>query len=146
MHSTTFFLTNLSRKRRRNKAKQGIDSHTIHLLLEFIILIPVYVTCNNGILLFPSFNSGWKALFLWPLCMSTSDEQISPPSLVLKMKVCQGVHEWLLKVETVKRMFTPKECKCEEICLQTRLGGEICSSDVIMHKGHFGIYLLFSLT
>ena len=33
-------------------------------------------------------------------------------------------------------VFTPKECKCKEFCLQTRLGGEICSSDVIMHKGH----------
>ena len=32
-------------------------------------------------------------------------------------------------------VFTPKECKCKEFCLQTRLGGEICSSDVIMHKG-----------
>ena len=34
-------------------------------------------------------------------------------------------------------VFTPKECKCEEFCLQTRLGGEFCSSDVIIHKGHY---------
>ena len=34
-------------------------------------------------------------------------------------------------------VFTPKECKSEEFCLQTRLGGEFCSSDVIIHKGHY---------
>ena len=28
-----------------------------------------------------------------------------------------------------------KECICREFSLQTRLGGEICSSEVIMHKG-----------
>ena len=34
-------------------------------------------------------------------------------------------------------VLTPKECKCEEFCLQTRLGGEFCSPDVIIHKGHY---------
>ena len=34
-------------------------------------------------------------------------------------------------------VFTPKECKSEEFCLQTRLSGEFCSSDVIIHKGHY---------
>ena len=29
-------------------------------------------------------------------------------------------------------VFTPKECKCKEFCLQTRLGGEICSSEVFI--------------
>ena len=28
-----------------------------------------------------------------------------------------------------------KECKCKEFCSQTRLGGEICSSDVNTRKG-----------
>ena len=63
--------------------------------------------------------------------MFTSDEQISPPSLVLKLKSCQVVHKWVPKPEKFKRVFTPKECKCAEFCLQTRLG-EICSTDVIM--------------
>ena len=35
-----------------------------------------------------------------------------------------------------ERIPTHKECKCREYSSQTRLGGEICSSDVIMHKGH----------
>ena len=30
-----------------------------------------------------------------------------------------------------------KECKSEEFCLQTRLGIEICSFEVILHKGHW---------
>ena len=63
--------------------------------------------------------------------MFTSGEQISPPSLVLKLKSCQVVHKWVPKPEKLKRVFTPKECKCAEFCLQTRLG-EICSTDVIM--------------
>ena len=36
----------------------------------------------------------------------------------------------------LKRIPMLKECKREEFCLQTRLGGEICSSDVITHKDH----------
>ena len=73
----------------------------------------------------------------WPLRMFTSDKQISPPSLVLKLKSCQVLHKWIPKAEKLNRIFTPKECKCEEFCLKTRLDGEICSSDVIMHKGYF---------
>ena len=42
-----------------------------------------------------------------------------------------GAYFWNFKV------FIPKECKCEEFCLQTRLGGEFCSPDVIIHKGHY---------
>ena len=30
-----------------------------------------------------------------------------------------------------------KRVQMQRISLQTRLGGEICSSDVIMHKGHY---------
>ena len=47
--------------------------------------------------------------------------------------------KYIPKAEQLKRIFTPKECKCEEFCLQTRLTGEICAYDVIMHKaeGHW---------
>ena len=76
----------------------------------------------------------------WPSCMFTSDEQISPPSLVLKSKSCQVLPDkYIPKVEQLKIIFTPKKCKCETFCLQKRLGGEICAYDVIMHKaeGHW---------
>ena len=63
--------------------------------------------------------------------MFTSDEYISPPSLVLKLKSCQVVHKWIPRAEKLKRIFTPKGCKCKQFCLQTRFG-EICSTDVIM--------------
>ena len=68
--------------------------------------------------------------------MFTSNVQISPPSLVLNCKVAKFcIKEWP-KAVNLKRIPTHKECKCREFSLQTRLGGEICSSDVIMHKGH----------
>ena len=38
---------------------------------------------------------------------------------------------------TVEKNTHAKRVKCEEFCLQTRLGGEIWSSDVIMHEGHW---------
>ena len=63
--------------------------------------------------------------------MFTSDKYISPPSLVLKLKSCQVVHKWIPRAEKLKRIFTPKGCKCKQFCLQTRFG-EICSTDVIM--------------
>ena len=66
--------------------------------------------------------------------MFMSDEQISQPSLVLKFKVLH------VQIE-VKRMLMHKECKCEEFCLQTRLVGEICSSDIVMHKCHYQFYI-----
>ena len=70
--------------------------------------------------------------------MVTSNEQISPPSLVLNCKVAKFcIKEWP-KAVNLKRIPTHKECKCREFSLQTRLGGEICTSDVIMHKGHYG--------
>ena len=34
-----------------------------------------------------------------------------------------------------KRILMHKECIYKEFCSQTRLGGEICSSDVNTHKG-----------
>ena len=68
--------------------------------------------------------------------MFTSNEQISPPSLVLNCKVAKFCIKECPKAVNLKRISTQKECKCKEFSLQTRLGGEICSSDVIMHKGH----------
>ena len=68
--------------------------------------------------------------------MFTSNEQISQPSLVLNCKVAKFRIKECLKAVNLKRIPTHKECKCREFSFQTRLGGEICSSDVIMHKGH----------
>ena len=68
--------------------------------------------------------------------MFTSNEQISPPSLVLNCKVATFCVKDCPKGVDLKRIPTHKECKCREFSLQTRLGGEICSSDVIMHKGY----------
>ena len=36
----------------------------------------------------------------------------------------------------MKRIPTHKKCKCKKFCSQTRLVGEIYSSDVIMHRGY----------
>ena len=36
----------------------------------------------------------------------------------------------------MKRTPTHKKCKCKKFCSQTRLVGEIYSSDVIMHRGY----------
>ena len=69
------------------------------------------------------------------LCMFTSNEQISPPSLVLNCKVAKFCIKECPKAVNLKRIPTYKECKGREFSLQTRLGGEICSSDVIMHNG-----------
>ena len=68
--------------------------------------------------------------------MFTSNVQISPPSLVLNCKVAKFCIKECPKAVNLKRIPTHKECKCREFSLQTRLGGEICSFDVIMHKGH----------
>ena len=45
------------------------------------------------------------------------------------------LHKWIPEAVNLRRTPTHKECICREFSLQTRLGGEICSSDVIMHKG-----------
>ena len=71
--------------------------------------------------------------------MFTSSEQISPPSLVLNCKVAKFCIKECPKPVNLKGISTQKECKCKEFSLQTRLGGEICSSDVIMHKGHYRV-------
>ena len=36
----------------------------------------------------------------------------------------------------LKRIPTLIYSQCEEFCLETKLGDEICSCDVINHKGH----------
>ena len=69
--------------------------------------------------------------------MFTSHKQISPPSLVLKLKISEVSQKWIPKAVELKRIPTHKKCKCKKFCSQTRLVGEIYSSDVIMHRGHF---------
>ena len=69
--------------------------------------------------------------------MFTSHKQISPPSLVLKLKISEVSQKWIPKAVELKRIPTHKKCKCKKFCSQTRLVGEIYSSDVIMHRGYF---------
>ena len=68
--------------------------------------------------------------------MFTSHKQISPPSLVLKLKISEVSQKWIPKAVELKRIPTHKKCKCKKFCSQTRLVGEIYSSDVIMHRGY----------
>ena len=69
--------------------------------------------------------------------MFTSHKQISPPSLVLKLKISEVSQKWIPKAVELKRIPTHKKCKCKKFCSQTRLVGEIYSSDVIMHRGYW---------
>ena len=71
--------------------------------------------------------------------MFTSHKQISPPSLVLKLKISEVSQKWIPKAVELKRIPTHKKCKCKKFCSQTRLVGEIYSSDVIMHRGYYGV-------
>ena len=71
--------------------------------------------------------------------MFTSHKQISPPSLVLKLKISEVSQKWIPKAVELKRIPTHKKCKCKKFCSQTRLVGEIYSSDVIMHRGYSAI-------
>ena len=68
--------------------------------------------------------------------MFTSHKQISPPSLVLKLKISEVSQKWIPKAVELKRIPTHKKCKCKKFCSQTRLVGEIYSSDVIMHRSY----------
>ena len=68
--------------------------------------------------------------------MFTSHKQISPPSLVLKLKISEVSQKWIPKAVELKRIPTHKKCKCKKFCSQTRLVGEIYLSDVIMHRGY----------
>ena len=76
--------------------------------------------------------------------MFTSHKQISPPSLVLKLKISEVSQKWIPKAVELKRIPTHKKCKCKKFCSQTRLVGEIYSSDVIMHRGYYRCCLRFS--
>ena len=73
--------------------------------------------------------------------MFMSGRQISQPSLVRKFKVVRFCINEIPKAVEVKRILMHKECKCEEFCLQTRLVGEIYSSDIVMHRGHYQLYI-----
>ena len=68
--------------------------------------------------------------------MFTSHKQISPPSLVLKLKISEVSQKWIPKAVELKRIPTHKKCKCKKFCSQTRLVGQIYSSDIIMHRGY----------
>ena len=76
--------------------------------------------------------------------MFTSHKQISPPSLVLKLKISEVSQKWIPKAVELKRIPTHKKCKCKKFCSQTRLVGEIYSSDVIMHRGYWSIILILN--
>ena len=69
--------------------------------------------------------------------MFTSHKQISPPSLVLKLKISEVSQKWIPKAVELKRIPTHKKCQCKKFCSQTRLVDEIYSSDVIMHRGYW---------
>ena len=77
--------------------------------------------------------------------MFTSHKQISPPSLVLKLKISEVSQKWIPKAVELKRIPTHKKCKCKKFCSQTRLVGEIYSSDVIMHRGYCILFCRFTL-
>ena len=76
--------------------------------------------------------------------MFTSHKQISPPSLVLKLKISEVSQKWIPKAVELKRIPTHKKCKCKKFCSQTRLVGEIYSSDVIMHRGYYCDHFTFN--
>ena len=38
-----------------------------------------------------------------------------------EVKKLPSLHKWIPMAEELKGTFTPKECKCDEFCLQTRL-------------------------
>ena len=68
--------------------------------------------------------------------MITSDEQISPPSLVCKENSLH-LHSFcvdiLFKFTALGHSFMQNFATLQ---FKTRLGGEICSLDVNMHKGY----------
>ena len=67
------------------------------------------------------------------------DEQISSPRLVLKLQGCEVLHKIMnSQGSRIEKNAHAQRVQMEKkkVWLQTRLGGEICLSDVIMHKGH----------
>ena len=77
--------------------------------------------------------------------MITSDEQISPPSLVCKESSLH-LHSFcvdiLFKFTALGHSFMQNFATLQ---FKTRLGGEICSFDVNMHKGYCVIHPLKTL-
>ena len=73
----------------------------------------------------------------WPLCMITSVEQISPPSRVCKQN-SSHLHSLGVNILFNFSALGIYLCKTWQLFnFNTRLGGEICSSDVNMLKGHW---------
>ena len=72
----------------------------------------------------------------WPSCVITSDDQISPPSLVCKQN-SSHLHSFCVGILFNRTALGIHLCKTSQLCiLKTRLGGEIYSSDVNMYKGY----------
>ena len=72
----------------------------------------------------------------WPLCVIASDEQISQPSLVWKQN-SSHLHSLCVGILFNCTALGIHLCKTSQLyVLKTRLGGEIYSSDVNMHKGY----------
>ena len=54
-----------------------------------------------------------------------------------EIKISEVSQKWIPRAVELKRIPTHKKCKCKKFCSQTRLVGEIYSSDVIMHRGYW---------
>ena len=68
--------------------------------------------------------------------MITSDEHISPPKLVCKQNSLH-LHSLSVNILFNCSALGIHLCKTWQLFIfKTRLGGEICSSDVNVHKGH----------
>ena len=68
--------------------------------------------------------------------MITSDEQISPPSLICKQN-SSHLHSLGVNILFNCSALGIHSCKTwQTFIFKTRLGGEICSSDVDMYKDH----------
>ena len=57
---------------------------------------------------------------------------------------CKVFHKWIPNGSRVEKNTHPQNCKCEVFCQRTRLGGKICLSDVIIHKGHYKLKGVFT--
>ena len=78
----------------------------------------------------------------WPVVMRNSPYSCLRPvnftnkSLLQNIKLRSFTYcKWNPMAVQLKRIPTHEECKCDEFCLQMRLGGEICSSDLVTDKG-----------
>ena len=86
------------------------------------------------------FQSLEKQNTEWPSCMITSDDQISPPSLVCKQNFSH-LHSFCVGILFNRTALGIHLCKTSQLCiLKMRLGGEIYLSDVNMHKGYSNVW------